>query len=227
MCTWVLLGSSKALTVATTILQMCTWVLRDSSKALTCTGTLHEECTGACKRDLEHRSPKCITTVTCRCCRTWKTHLQTTGPGKHIRTIHHNLFWMPLIEYMDSCTSEPAIVWTKNLALNHTALLAEMAGITMGADEPLHMDKRVEFIKDTLCRCPTDPASDVAYGAFLCCSYTCQCSAPTKIWLVQQDMASSSRTSSSSASGMLDAMRHRASLTRHLLLLDGAVDRCT
>ena len=87
---------------------MCTWVLRDSSKALTCTGTLHEECTGACKRDLEHRSPKCITTVTCRCCRTWKTHLQNTGPGKHICTIHHNLFWMPLIEYMDSCTSEPA-----------------------------------------------------------------------------------------------------------------------
>ena len=152
MCTWVLLGSSKALTVATTILQMCTWVLRDFSKALTCTGTLHEECTGACKRDLEHRSPKCITTVTCRCCRTWKTHLQNTGPGKHICTIHHNLFWMPLIEYMDSCTSEPAIVWTKNLALNHTALLAEMAGITMGADEPLHMDKWIEFIKDTLCR---------------------------------------------------------------------------
>ena len=152
MCTWVLLGSSKALTVATTILQMCTWVLRDSSKALTCTGTLHEECTGACKRDLEHRSAKCITTVTCRCCRIWKTLLQNTGPGKHICTIHHNRFGMPLIEYMDSCTSEPAPVWTKNLALNHTALLAEMAGITMGADEPLHMDKWIEFIKDTLCR---------------------------------------------------------------------------
>jgi hypothetical protein len=63
-----------------------------------------------------------------------------------------NLFWMPLIEYMDSCTSEPAPVWTKNLALNHTALLAEMAGTVMGADEPLEMDKWIDFIKDTLCR---------------------------------------------------------------------------
>ena len=42
--------------------------------------------------------------------------------------------------------------WTKNLALNHTALLAEMAGIVMGADKPLEMDKWIEFIKDTLCR---------------------------------------------------------------------------
>ena len=59
---------------------------------------------------------------------------------------------MPLIEYMDTCTSEPAPVWTKNLALNHTALLAEMAGIVMGAGEPLGMDKWIEFIQDTLCR---------------------------------------------------------------------------
>jgi len=58
----------------------------------------------------------------------------------------------PAIEYMDSCTSEPAHVWTKNLALNHTALLSEMAGIVMSADEPLEMDKWIEFIKDALCR---------------------------------------------------------------------------
>ena len=85
------------------------------------------------------------------------TNLPTRMSCGHMRTycsFAHvlNLFWMPLIEYMDACTSEPAPVWTKNLALNHTALLAEMAGIVMGADEPLGMDKWIEFIQDTLCR---------------------------------------------------------------------------
>jgi hypothetical protein len=75
-------------------------------------------------------------------------HMRTYCSFAHVL----NLFWMPLIEYMDSCTSEPAPVWTKNLALNHTALLAEMAGTVMGADEPLEMDKWIDFIKDTLCR---------------------------------------------------------------------------
>ena len=59
---------------------------------------------------------------------------------------------MPVIEYVDSCTSEPAPAWTKNLALNHTALVSEMDGIVMSAGEPLEMDKWIEFIKDTLCR---------------------------------------------------------------------------
>ena len=45
--------------------------------------------------------------------------------------------------YISSVDKEPGF---------ETALLAEMAGITMGADEPLHMDKWIEFIKDTLCR---------------------------------------------------------------------------
>ena len=40
-------------------------------------------------------------------------------------------------------------------------------------------------------------------------------------------LAPTSCSSSSSASGLLDEMRHRATLTKHLLLLDGAVDRCT
>ena len=38
------------------------------------------------------------------------------------------LFWVPLLEYMDSFTSEAAPEWTENLALNHTVLLSEMAG---------------------------------------------------------------------------------------------------
>ena len=40
-------------------------------------------------------------------------------------------------------------------------------------------------------------------------------------------LAPTSCSSSSSASGLLDEMRHRTTLTKHLLLLDGAVDRCT
>ena len=63
-----------------------------------------------------------------------------------------NLLWAPLLEYMDSFTSEAAPGWTENLALNHTALLSEMAGIVMSADEPMEMDKWIEFIRETLCR---------------------------------------------------------------------------
>ena len=40
-------------------------------------------------------------------------------------------------------------------------------------------------------------------------------------------LAPTSCTSSSNASGLLDEMRHRTTLTKHLLLLDGAIDRCT
>jgi hypothetical protein len=40
-------------------------------------------------------------------------------------------------------------------------------------------------------------------------------------------LAPTSCSSSSSASGLLDEMRHRTTLTKRLLLLDGAVDRCT
>jgi len=248
---------------------------------------------------------------------------------------------MPLIEYMDSCTSEPAPVWTKNLALNHTALLAEMAGTVMGADEPLEMDKWIEFIKDTLCRLlkvdvpsrfilqvmspvvPFHVAPTPANALHLlrsgwCCKLVgpalaaqtnrlllaeiadvpvqlqsdealnlsvrqdliatlenlhcgpqvdeTQDNRPAKklkrdsqsvlegIYAktaqvpfmlrnrvagsrvtatvaeaadLMQTLSSSSRTSSSSASGILDEMRHRTNLNRHLLLLDGAVDRCT
>ena len=41
-----------------------------------------------------------------------------------------------------------------------------------------------------------------------------------------ETLTSSSCSSSSSASGILDEMRQHTSLSRHLLLLDGAVDRC-
>jgi len=104
-----------------------------------------------------------------------------------------SLLWVPVVEYMDSCTSEPAPVWTKNLALNHTALLSEMAGIVMSADEPLEMDKWIELIKDTLWRLLKAgvPRRLILQGLspmvpFHVAPYTCQCSAPIEIWLVLQ-----------------------------------------
>ena len=59
---------------------------------------------------------------------------------------------MPVPVHVSTTSAFTYPLWTKNLALNHTALLAEMAGIVMGADKPLEMDKWIEFIKDTLCR---------------------------------------------------------------------------
>ena len=58
---------------------LCVLVLWGASKALTCTCTLHEQRTRAWRRDLEEKSTKCVTTVTCRSCRTSQTHIQAPG----------------------------------------------------------------------------------------------------------------------------------------------------
>ena len=52
-------------------------------------------------------------------------------PTKNCCSFAHvlNLVWVPVLEYMDSCTSPEAPVWTKALGNNHTALVAEMTGI--------------------------------------------------------------------------------------------------
>ena len=59
---------------------LCALALLGYSKALTCTSTLHEQRTRACRRDLAHKSTKCVTKVTCRSCMTSQTHIQ--APGK-------------------------------------------------------------------------------------------------------------------------------------------------
>jgi hypothetical protein len=63
-----------------------------------------------------------------------------------------NLLWAPLLDYIDSCTSEAAPEWTKQLALHHSVLVAEMAGNVPGADEPMDLDMWAENISEILLR---------------------------------------------------------------------------
>ena len=61
-----------------------------------------------------------------------------------------NLFWVPVVEYVDSLTPESAPDMTQALALNQAVLVAEMAGTVPGADETLDIDSWLEFIRDYL-----------------------------------------------------------------------------
>ena len=55
-----------------------------------------------------------------------------------------NLVWAPLIEYMESCAGEKPPEWTTALSRHHAALLVEMAGTVLAADEPLDIDDWLE-----------------------------------------------------------------------------------
>ena len=63
-----------------------------------------------------------------------------------------NIWWQPVIEYMEALSTGETPQWTESLGLNHAALLSEMQGIVSSADESLDMDQWVEFIQKTLWR---------------------------------------------------------------------------
>ena len=63
-----------------------------------------------------------------------------------------NLVWAPLIEYMESCAGEKPPEWTTALSRHHAALLVEIAGTVLAADEPLDIDEWLEHTKKTLAR---------------------------------------------------------------------------
>ena len=63
-----------------------------------------------------------------------------------------NLIWVPVLEYLDSFILEAAPECTDKVAVNQKALLSEMAGVVVSADESMNMDKWIEFIKETLFR---------------------------------------------------------------------------
>merc|ERR1712051_362891 len=63
-----------------------------------------------------------------------------------------NLVWAPLIEYMESCAGEKPPKWTTALSHHHAALLVEMTGTILAADEPLNIDDWLEHTKKTLAR---------------------------------------------------------------------------
>ena len=103
-----------------------------------------------------------------------------------------NLLWAPLLEYLELCTHEPGPEWTKQLALHHSALLTEMAGIVPGADEPMDIDMWAEHMRDTLLRLlKVDVPKSLILSVispvvpFHVAPYTCQRSAPPQIWTVQ------------------------------------------
>ena len=80
--------------------------------------------------------------------------LQHGGPPALGCSFAHvvNLLWNPILQFMDSCTASRSCEWTKELAANHSAVVAEMAGNVLGADEAVDMDTWVEYMRNTLLR---------------------------------------------------------------------------
>ena len=63
-----------------------------------------------------------------------------------------NLIWAPVIEYIELCAHDPAPEWTAQLALHEAAVLSEMAGAVMGAQQPMEMDALCEDMRENLLR---------------------------------------------------------------------------
>ena len=63
-----------------------------------------------------------------------------------------NFIWAPVVEYMELCAHEPAPEWTEQLALHEAAVLAEMAGIVTGAQQPMDIDALCENMRGNLLR---------------------------------------------------------------------------
>ena len=61
-----------------------------------------------------------------------------------------NLFWFPVLEYLEAFSNDTVPEWTKTLALHHSAVLAEMAGAMAGANEALTMDDWLKFLQTTI-----------------------------------------------------------------------------
>ena len=63
-----------------------------------------------------------------------------------------NLLWLPLIEFLETLANGGPVVWTTTLAVHQRAILLEMEGIVMNAEEPLDMDSWIQFVQGTLQR---------------------------------------------------------------------------
>ena len=63
-----------------------------------------------------------------------------------------NLLWLPLIEFLEASASGDSVVWTKTLTLHQKALLLEMQGVVVNAEEPLDLDSWIQFVQGTLQR---------------------------------------------------------------------------
>ena len=61
-----------------------------------------------------------------------------------------NLVWAPILQHLESCVHEPAPEWTEQLALHHSCLLAEMAGVVPEADEGMDIDQWAEHLRAKL-----------------------------------------------------------------------------
>ena len=62
-----------------------------------------------------------------------------------------NLIWVPVIQYMEKQLANPGTPeWTSLLECNQRALVAEMAGIILDANENMDIDSWVLFIKQEL-----------------------------------------------------------------------------
>ena len=61
-----------------------------------------------------------------------------------------NLLWLPLLEYVEDLVDGAQRTWTASLETNHAALVSEMAGIVLGANDALPLDDWLEVIRAAL-----------------------------------------------------------------------------
>jgi hypothetical protein len=63
-----------------------------------------------------------------------------------------NLIWQPIICHVEALADGEKPEWTIELLCNHTALLREMEGIVLSANDTIPVDDWMEFIRQTLKR---------------------------------------------------------------------------
>ena len=125
--------------------------------------------------------------------------VESGSTGRHGQTtlcsFEHflNLLWLPLIEFLETSANGGSIVWTKTLALHQKALLLEMQGVVVNAEEPLDMDSWIQFVQGTLQRLFGSEGTKWSHhdhhgpsGSSACTSHTSKCIAPSEIIIVLQ-----------------------------------------
>ena len=63
-----------------------------------------------------------------------------------------NLFWVPLLKYIEDLGNEAQPEWSKSLEVNHSAIVAEMDGIVPSPAKTMDMDSWIEYLQSTLQR---------------------------------------------------------------------------
>ena len=78
----------------------------------------------------------------------WKKHDAATCSYGYFL----NLFWVPLLEYIEDVCNDAQPEWSKSLETNHSAIVAEMDGIVLGPAKTMDMASWIEHRQSILQR---------------------------------------------------------------------------